>query len=533
MRYLLPCILLLSIHPFVWSQDASNKQIHWEQFRGPQGNGHVNAPNLPGSWNEETNVVWKTKVHDRGWSSPVIWDEQIWMTTATNDGHKMYAVCLDKTTGKILHDIHLFDVESPQRITVDNSYATPTSVIDDKQVYVHFGTYGTACIDRISGDIVWTRRDLNCDHEAGAGPASSPMLLGDLFIVNVDGRDVQYVIAINKHSGKTVWKTERSADFSEVPVHKRKAYSMPSLIEHNGKQQLISNGAMGCYGYHPNTGKELWRIKHHGFSNAPRPVAGHGLVFTTVDRDDPELWAIRLGGNGDVTNSHIAWKVTAAMPPRCSPLLVDDLLYLVNRLGIITCLDAKTGEQVWRERLAGNFSASPIYSHGKIYLFNEDATTFILKPGRELNVLAENKLAEDFLVATPGVSENALFLRTEHYVYGIEKGGKRISLNKNPLGTPKATAESFIGKWDMSRPGVPDKIAFVVTINADKTATKSHVPSSKGKWEIVDGQLRIVWSEGWRDIIAPTKSGFRKIAFAPGNDFDDKPNNSAVAKKQK
>jgi len=290
---------------------------------------------------------------------------------------------------------------------------------------------------------------------------------------------------------------------------------------------------MGCYGYHPTTGKELWRIKHHGFSNAPRPVAGHGLVFTTVDRDDPELWAIRLGGNGDVTNSHLAWKVTAAMPPRCSPLLIDDLLYLVNRLGIITCLDAKTGEQVWRERLAGNFSASPIYSHGKIYLFNEDATTFILKPGRELNVLAENKLAEDFLVATPGVSENALFLRTEHYVYRIEKGGKRISLNDNPLGTPKATTESFIGKWDISRPGAPEKIAFVVTINADKTATKSHVPSSKGKWEIVDGQLKIVWSEGWRDIIAPTKSGFRKIAFAPGNDFDDKPNNSAVAKKQK
>ena len=415
-KILVVTILLLLLMPCM-----AEGQSNWDQFRGSNGDGHVHAPELPNFWNEETNVVWKTAIHDRGWSSPVIWDDQVWVTTATLGGHKMFAVCLDRQSGKIIHDIHLFDVDAPQRIAADNSFATPTSVIDEKQVYVHYGTYGTACLNRETGKTVWTRRDLQCDHEAGAGPASSPMLYGDLFIVNVDGRDVQYVIAINKHTGKTAWKTNRSADFSKVPVHKRKAYSMPSLVTYEGKQQLVSNGAMGCYGYHPKTGEELWKIKHHGFSNAPRPVSGHGLLFTTVDRDNPELWAIRLGGSGDITESHIVWKETAAMPPRCSPLLINDLIYLVNRLGIMTCMDAKTGEQVWRQRLEGSFSASPIYANDRIYLFNEDARSFILKPGRKFKVLATNSLEEDVLVATPAVSDRSLFIRTEKHLYRIEK----------------------------------------------------------------------------------------------------------------
>ena len=273
---------------------------------------------------------------------------------------------------------------------------------------------------RKRAEVLSTRRDLNSDHEVGAGPASSPMLFGELFIVNVDGRDVQYVSALNKNTGKTVWKTTRSADFTDVPVNKRKAYSMPSLIQHNGQLQLVSNGAQGCYAYDPETGDELWKIKHHGFSNAPRPVAGHGLLFTTVDRDNPQLWAIRLGGKRDVSDSHIAWNETAAMPPRCSPLLVDDFLYLINRLGIITCLEAKSGEQVWRSRLPGSYSASPIYANGHIYVFNEDAISFILKPGRELEITHENQLAEDILVATPAVSGKALFVRTENHLYRIE-----------------------------------------------------------------------------------------------------------------
>ena len=413
------CLILIQGIFFLLSNSAL-AQTNWNQFRGPNSDGHIDAPDLPQDWNEDKNIVWKTAIHDRGWSSPVVWDDQVWVTTAKLDGTKLYAVCLNKKTGRVIHDKHLFDVGNAQPIAADNSYATPTSVIDEKHVYVHYGTYGTACLNRKTAEVVWTRRDLNCDHEAGAGPASSPMLFGELFIVNVDGRDVQYVVALNKNTGKTVWKTDRSADFTDVPVHKRKAYSMPSLIENAGELQLVSNGAQGCYAYNPQTGEELWKIKHHGFSNAPRPVSGHGLLFTTVDRDNPQLWAIRLGGKGDLSDSHIAWKETAAMPPRCSPLLVDDLLYLINRLGIITCLEAKSGEQVWKSRLPGAYSASPIYANGQIYVFNEDAISFILKPGRELKITHENKLSEDILVATPAVSGKALFIRTENHLYRIE-----------------------------------------------------------------------------------------------------------------
>ena len=413
------CLILIQGIFFLLSNSAL-AQTNWNQFRGPNSDGHIDAPDLPQDWNEDKNIVWKTAIHDRGWSSPVVWDDQVWVTTAKLDGTNLYAVCLNKKTGRVIHDKHLFDVGNAQPIAADNSYATPTSVIDEKHVYVHYGTYGTACLNRKTAEVVWTRRDLNCDHEAGAGPASSPMLFGELFIVNVDGRDVQYVVALNKNTGKTVWKTDRSADFTDVPVHKRKAYSMPSLIENAGELQLVSNGAQGCYAYNPQTGEELWKIKHHGFSNAPRPVSGHGLLFTTVDRDNPQLWAIRLGGKGDLSDSHIAWIETAAMPPRCSPLLVDNLLYLINRLGIITCLEAKSGEQVWKSRLPGSYSASPIHANGQIYVFNEDAISFILKPGRELKITHENKLAEDILVATPAVSGKALFIRTENHLYRIE-----------------------------------------------------------------------------------------------------------------
>ena len=152
----------------------------WWQFRGPTGEGHTSAKRLPLTWSENREIVWKTAIHDHGWSSPVICGKQVWMTAATGDGHRLFAVCVDRETGKIVHDVHVFDVERPQPISAENTYATPTPVIEPGRVYVHFGTYGTACLDSATGSIVWTRRDLNCDHESGAGPCSSPFLLGNL-----------------------------------------------------------------------------------------------------------------------------------------------------------------------------------------------------------------------------------------------------------------------------------------------------------------------------------------------------------------
>ena len=320
-----------------------------------------------------------------------------------------------------MHELHVFDVEKPMRITDENTYATPTPVIEEGRVFVHFGTYGTACLDTATGKKLWTRRDLNCDHEAGAGPASSPTLIDGTVVVHVDGRDVQYIIALDRSTGETVWKTPRSIDFTDIPVHHRKAFCMPIVISPGDGKQVFSPGGRAVYSYDLR-GRELWRVRHRGFSVAPRPVFGHNLVFTLIDRDHPELWAIRPDGNGDVTDTHVVWKQRKNMPQRCSPMLVGDLLFLVNRPGIATCLEAKTGEIVWRERLKGRYSASPIYAKNRIYFFNEDATTIVIRPGRKLDVITTIALAKQKLCATPAVDGNAFIVRTENYLYRIENG---------------------------------------------------------------------------------------------------------------
>ena len=404
---------------FLASANPLAAEESWWQFLGPTGNGHSGATDLPLNWSEKQNVAWKTRIHDRGWSSPVISGNQIWMTTATADGHKLFAVCVDKNTGRIVHDRHIFDVESPQKITSENTYATATPVIEEGRVFVHFGTYGTACLDTKTGKSIWTRRDLKCDHEANAGPASSPTIIGGNLVVHVDGRDVQYIIALDRQTGKTVWKTPRSFDYSKVPVHKRKAYGMPGLAPRGDGIQLVSSVGQGVY-YYDDSGMELWRVRHQGWSIAPRPVSGHGLVFAIVDRDNPELWAIRHDGKGDVTDTHIAWKEKRSMPQRCTPLLVEDLLYVVNRAGIMTCLEATSGETVWKTRLEGAFSATPIFAKDRIYLFNEDAVCTVIRPGRKFEVLAVSSLSKQQLLATPAIDGNAFIVRTGSHLYRIE-----------------------------------------------------------------------------------------------------------------
>ena len=412
------CILLLIT---VASCVVIEANEQWSQFRGHYGNGIIKSTSAPINWSENTNIDWKTPIHDRGWSSPVIWNDQIWMTTATKDGNKMYAICVNKLSGKIEHDIHVFDVKSPQAITNENTYASPTPVVEEGRVYVHFGTYGTACISTKDGQILWKRRDLNCDHEIGAGPASSPFIYNNFLIFNVDGRDVQYVIALNKETGKTAWKTNRSVDFSDVQVNQRKAYGTPFIIPRGNTNQMVSIGAKGVYSYDPENGKELWKAEHRGWSIAPRPVYGEGLVFTMIDRDRPEMWAINPNGSGDITETHIEWKETKRMPPRASPIIIKGLLFVVDRNGYISCIEAKTGKSIWQKRMKGRFSASPILANNLIYFFNEDTVCTIIKPTRELEIVAENKLSEDKLMATPAFDENSIYIRTEKKLTRIVK----------------------------------------------------------------------------------------------------------------
>ena len=226
---------------------------------------------------------------------------------------------------------------------------------------------------------------------------------------------------MNKETGETAWKTNRSVDFSDVQVNQRKAYGTPFIIPRGNSNQMVSIGAKGVYSYDPENGKELWKAEHRGWSIAPRPVYGEGLVFTMIDRDRPEMWAINPNGSGDITETHIEWKETKRMPPRASPIIIKGLLFVVDRNGYISCIEAKTGKSIWQKRMKGRFSASPILANNLIYFFNEDTVCTIIKPKRELLIVAENKLSDDKLMATPAFDENSIYIRTEKNLTRIVK----------------------------------------------------------------------------------------------------------------
>ena len=391
---------------------------NWPQFRGPGANGHSDARDLPRTWDETRNVAWKTRIHGRGWSSPVIWESQIWLTTATEDGRQLFAVCVDRDTGEILHDIRVFEVENPEHIAVVNSYASPTSAIEKGRVYVHYGTYGTACLDTKTGRIVWARRDLNCDHHEG--PGSSLMLFDKLLIFHVDGRDVQYVVALDKTTGQTVWKTERSIDFTQYNENFRKAFCTPIVIDWQGRKELVSPGAKAVMAYDPYSGKELWKALYNGWSVTPRPLFGHGLLFVVTDFVRPELWAIRPGGNGDVSETNVVWKLRKSIPKAPSLLLIGDLLFFVNDDGVAQCIEAKTGHVFWTERIGGKHWASPVFADGCIYFVDRDGVVTMIEPSRTFRRIGVNQMNEECM-ASPAIAGRAIFLRTATSLYRLEK----------------------------------------------------------------------------------------------------------------
>lgn len=398
----------------------------WPQFRGPEGTGHSDARGLPTVWDEGKNVVWKTAIHDRGWSSPVVYGKQVWLTSASKDGRELFVLCLDRDTGKVLKDWKLFDVAQPQFIHAFNTPASPTPVIEEGRVYVTFGSAGTAAIDTKTFRVVWQRRDIECNHFRGAG--SSPILFRNLLLMHFDGSDVQFVMALDKKTGKTVWQTKRSIDFQDLDKDgkvaaegdMRKAFSTPHVARINGRWEMISLGAKAAYSYDPFTGKELWRVEERGqHSASTRPVLGDGMVYFPSGFSAGQLMAVRTGGAGLITDSHVAWRVKRGVPNKPSILLVDGLIYMIGDTGIASCVDAKTGEVVWQQRVGGEYSASPVYADGKLWLFSEDGKTIVLKPGRVFEKLGENKLDEGFL-ASPAIAGKAFYLRTRTHLYRVE-----------------------------------------------------------------------------------------------------------------
>lgn len=408
---------------------------NWPEFRGPFGNGHVAAPGnskptgLPLRWSETENVRWKTAIPHLGWSTPVVWGNQVWLTTATKDGHDFYVIRVDAESGDVRTNRKMFHADKPEPLGNNvNCYASPSPVIESGRIYVHFGSYGTACLSTEDGKTLWERTDLPCRHYRG--PGSSAILHNDLLILTFDGVDVQYVAALDKTSGRTVWKTDRTTKWDDLDANGmpkregdfRKAFSTPLVVEISGKPQVLSIGSKAAFAYAPGTGRELWNVRLPGYSCAPRPVFGNGLAFLVAGRGKPELWAVEVDGRGDVARTHVAWKTGGKHVPNTpSPTLVDGLLYLLADNSTFSCLDAATGEEVWRARLGGNFMASPIYADGRLYCSSVQGKTTVLKAGRAHEVLAENRLDSGFM-ASPAVSGRTLFLRTKTHLYRVESG---------------------------------------------------------------------------------------------------------------
>ena len=408
---------------------ASFAAANWTQFRGPAGQGVSDATGLPVQWDEQQNVAWKTAIHGKAWSSPVVWGEQVWLTTATPDGRQLSVLCIDKNSGKVLHDLKLFDVPTPQFAHDFNSYASPTPAVEEGRVYVVFGSPGIACLDTKTAKVLWERRDFVCNHWRGAG--SSPVLYKDLMILPFVGADYQYIVGINKKTGETVWKTDRSIDFQDIDPNTgkpqadgdwRKAFSTPRVVSFGGgKPILLSLGSKALYAYDPDTGKDLWRAEcRSSHSGSATPVVGEDLIYFNTGHGKPELWAVRPGGQGLVSDSDVAWKLKRNVPTRASVLLHDGLIYMVDDGGIASCIDAKTGRKVVSKRIGGNYSASPLFADGRIYFFSEDGKTTAIEPGREMKVLGESKLDAGFM-ASPAVDGNALILRTKTHLYRIEQ----------------------------------------------------------------------------------------------------------------
>lgn len=403
----------------------------WPQFRGPRGDGLSTARNVPFTWSETNNLAWRITVPGRGRSSPVVLDGRIWLTLAVERGvvrqrigpddmqtaeHvSLEVVCLDGRTGKQLWRTPLFDVEKPDPVHWFNSWATPTPVIAAGKLYCDFGTFGTACLDAANGKLVW-KTQLPLDHQVG--PGSSPVLYQNLLVLVRDGRDAQYVTALDKDSGKSVWRTERPP-IEASSGNLKKSFVTPLLVEAAGKQQLIAPGAHWVVSYDPANGQEYWRARHgKGFSIGSCPVFGAGVTYFSTGCMKPVLWAVRTDGTGEVTTTHANWTTMRQVPVMSSPLLLGELLFWTSDDGMANCASTRDGEAHWQERLNQQHLASPLLAEGRVYFFGKEGKTTVVKAGQTFEKLAENQL-EGTVIATPAVVDGSIFLRTDTHLYRI------------------------------------------------------------------------------------------------------------------
>ena len=397
---------------------ATPKSADWPQFRGPTDQGIYADGPLPTEWSDTKNVVWKQAVPGKGWSSPITAGGRIYLTSAVPvEGGKagelsLQALCLDGETGSIRWAKEVFhEGPSDPKPHTKNSHASATPIVQGDRLYVHFGHMGTACLD-LDGNIVWKSNEIHYVPVHGNG--GSPVLVDGVLIFSCDGADQRCVVGLDAGDGHIVWKKERTE-------HPEKGFSFatPLVITVGDRKEVVSQGSNVVAAYDPKNGEEIWRVRYNGYSVVPRPVFGNGLLYVCTGFDAPTLLAIRPDGKGDVTATHVAWTVTKNAPNSPSPLLLGDELYMVSDRGVITCLDAKTGEEIWHENVHGGHSASPIAADGKIFFLNEDGVGVVIKAGRKFTLIGRNEIHEKTL-ASYGVLEGSLLIRTETNLYRIQ-----------------------------------------------------------------------------------------------------------------
>ena len=431
-RYLL-CLLVIAIARPLAAED-------WWQFRGPNS-GHVAQPNVPTQWGGDSGgPLWSAMIPGRGWSSPVVAGDRIWVTSAEElaiDSSKaaeklgalefgskdlvvdaavtLFAIELNAETGEILRRVDLIECKDPQPIHSMNSYATPTPACDGERLVCHFGAEGTACIEIASGKVLWKTK-LFVDELTGGG--ASPVLWGNYLFLSCDGADQQYLAALDKRTGETIWKTNRPP-IEVIDNSHRRAFSTPIIVESAGRTQLISLAAQWLISYNPEDGSEWWRAKvGTGYSLVPTPVFDRDRVFVCTGFTSPELVAVKSTGSGDVSDSGILWRYSRQVPDISSPIVVDDQIYFGSSLGIVTCLDSETGALNWQHRVGGKYAASPIYSNDRIYMTNSSGVTTVFKPGREFVELAKNEIFGE-TYASFAVYKQSLLLRSHPFLYRI------------------------------------------------------------------------------------------------------------------
>lgn len=405
-----------------WALSATAAETStWSEFRGTSRDGKSASTGLPTTWSESENIAWKTALPGEGHSSPVIANGRIWLTMSLDQGTNRHLLCIDFHNGAITRDIALFQFDPAGHPNHKmNSYATPTPVAEGKRVYVTFGNPGTACLNAETGEIIWQRRDItNRYYDVGA--ASSPALFGNKLILTCDGEPsaARFVIALDKNTGKTLWRTERTFP---TPLPKFTHSScIPLAVTVNGSEQLVCPGASGFRSYELETGKELWIARHESWSTVPRPVSAEGIVYLCSGVIKPIMMAVQLNkAKGDITGTDaILWSTDKDVPDMSSPLLAGDRLYTL-KTAKLSCLEAKTGKVIWSENLKGQHLASIVSAENRMYLFNVNGGASVVELGDRFNLIATNKL-DSGCYASPAIVGKSLIVRTRTHLYRIEK----------------------------------------------------------------------------------------------------------------